>query len=140
MSSVLNELINSEEEVVKELIDVDNKVCNTTISFKDLLNKEKLDIKILGDTLFITEGEPSITIAILDELIAQPNNIYYLFINQRFLALNKWLVARFISLTNIRVELILDINYNKFIKRTDIFVVPIGEEALIEQVNEDFME
>lgn len=138
MSSVLNELISSEEEILEELIKIDNNVCGTNYKVEDLLKKENLDIKILGDTLFITEGEPSITIAILDELIAHPNNTYYLFINGRFLAINKWLIARFIELTNIRIELISDINYNNFIKRDDIYVVPIGGFALIEQVKEDF--
>lgn len=139
MSNMLNELITSEEDIVNELIKIDNKVCNTNLSLEDLQKKDNLDLKILGDTLFITEGEPSITISILDELIAQPNNTYYLFINQRFLALNKWLIARFICLTNIRIELVTDINYNKFIKRKNLYVEPIGEESLIEQVKEDFL-
>lgn len=138
MSSVLNELISSEEEILKELIKIDNNVCGTNFSLKKLLKKENLDIKILGDTLFITEGEPSITISILDGLIVNPHNTYYLFINQRFLAINKWLIARFIELTNIRIELILDLNYNKYINRNDIYIVPIGEKELVEQVNEDF--
>lgn len=137
MSSVLNELLNSEEEILRELIRIDNNVCNTNYRIEDLLKKENLDIKIIGNTLFITEGEPNITIAILDELLVNPNNTYYLFINQRFLALNKWLIARFIELTNIRIELISDINYNKYINRNDIYIAPIGEEALIEQVKED---
>lgn len=138
MSNIIEELINNEETIVNELIKIDNNVCSTNYSIDDLLKKEKLDIKILGDTLFITEGEPSITIAILDELIVNPNNTYYLFINQRFLALNKWLIARFICLTNIRIELVSSLNYNKFIGRDDIYIVPIGEKELIEQVKEDF--
>lgn len=138
MSSVLNELISSEEEILKELIKIDNNVCGTNFLIEDLIKKENIDIKILGDTLFITEGDPSITISILDELIAHPNNTYYLFINQRFLAINKWLIARFIELTNIRIELISDLNYNKYINRNDIYIVPIGEKELVEQVKEDF--
>lgn len=138
MSNMLNELINSEEEVLQELIKIDNKVCHTNFCLEDLLKKENIEIKISGDTLFITEGEPSITISILDKLLAHPNNTYYLFINQRFLALNKWLIARFIELANIRIELITDINYNKFIKKENFYIEPIGEIALIEQVKEDF--
>lgn len=77
MSNVIEELINNEEDILNELIKIDNNVCGTNYSIGELLKKEILDIKILGDTLFITEGEPSITIAILDELIAHPNNTYY---------------------------------------------------------------
>lgn len=138
MSNVIEELINNEEDILNELIKIDNNVCGTNYSIGELLKKEHLKIKILGNTLFITEGDSNITIAILDELIAHPNNTYYLFINQRFLALNKWLIARFIELTSIRVELILDLNYNKYINRNDIYIVPIGEKELVEQVNEDF--
>ncbi len=138
MSNILDELINSEEEILEELIKIDNQVCHTNFCLEDLHKKEQIEINLLGDTLFITEGEPNTTIAILDELIAQPNNTYYLFVNQRFLALNKWLTTRFIELTNIRIELITDINYNKFLKRNDLFIMPIGELALVEQVKEDF--
>lgn len=136
-----------EDKVVfSKLIEIDNKVMRTNLTFDDYyrefwnLAHRKVDSwKIEKKTLFVTEGSPLLTFIILMQLI----NIdieCILFINQNFVGVNKWLVDRMISISGESIKLVLDtdINYNKYIKMDDLKIVPLGEENLFYCVMEDF--
>ena len=132
--------------VVSKLIEIDNKVMRTNLTFDDyyrefwnLANRKVDSWKIEKKTLFVTEGSPLLTFIILMQLI----NIdieCILFINQNFVGVNKWLVDRMISISGESIKLVLDtdINYNKYIKMDDLKIVPLGEENLFYCVMEDF--
>lgn len=136
-----------EDKVVfSKLIEIDNKVMRTNLTFDDyyrefwnLANRKVDSWKIEKKTLFVTEGSPLLTFIILMQLI----NIdieCILFINQNFVGVNKWLVDRMISISGESIKLVLDtdINYNKYIKMDDLKIVPLGEENLFYCVMEDF--
>lgn len=139
-------LLIEDKVVFSKLIEIDNKVMRTNLTFDDyyrefwnLANRKVDSWKIEKKTLFITEGSPLLTFIILRQLI----NIdieCILFINQNFVGVNKWLVDRMISISGESIKLVLDtdINYNKYIKMDDLKIVPLGEENLFYCVMEDF--
>lgn len=139
-------LLIEDKVVFSKLIEIDNKVMRTNLTFDDyyrefwnLANRKVDSWKIEKKTLFITEGSPLLTFIILRQLI----NIdieCILFINQNFVGVNKWLVDRMISISGESIKLVLDtdINYNKYIKMDDLKIVSLGEENLFYCVMEDF--
>jgi hypothetical protein len=83
-----------------------------------------------------TEGDVYITLDLLKRMMVGANVV--IFINQGFVGMNKWLISKYKEMTNSDM-VILDtgINYNKYIDK-GYRVVPIGEDAIINQVLEDF--
>lgn len=147
MDGVFQELLNRvlvEKEIIEKLIAIDNKRNFSNITFEDFYNNLSITIDndnvniVDSNTLFITEGSPYLTVQILKWLIN--THEYVIYVNQGFVALNEWLVARYKKLMNneINVTLDIDINYNKYIKNKKYKVLPLGEKELIEQVKDDF--
>lgn len=149
MDEVFQELLNRvlvEKEIIEKLIAIDNKRNFSNITFDDFYNNLSITINndndnvnvVDSNTLFITEGSPYLTAQILKSLVNTRE--YVIFINQGFVALNEWLVARYKKLMNneINVTLDIDINYNKYIKNKKYKVLPLGEKELIKQVKYDF--
>lgn len=135
-----------EKNIVEELIKIDNDKMNVNRSFEyyyEKINNLNIDgskdILLDNNSLFIIEGEPLITLAILSKL----KNIEYnviIFINQGFIGMNKWFMEHFYKIVgNRNVELDVGINYNEYINE-GYKVYPIGEDGLINQVMEDFNE
>lgn len=132
-----------EKETISKLIQLDNKINHSNINYNNLLelllNTEKLsmDINVDEDILFITEGEPTYTIAILKSVI-NSNKKYTLFVNQNYLGINKWLIARFNESVGFS-QIYLDCgnNYNKYFKMK-LKVIPLGEKVFIDEVCNDF--
>lgn len=148
MSNFLLELLTSiknNKEKIYKLLNIDNSILNTNITYEDLYNwlvvyiknKDQKNINIIKDTLFITEGLPHLTIQILD-MISSSTNENIIFINREFVAINKWLISEFKNITHKNIILDIDNNYNKYINSNKYQVIPIGEQALINQVKEDF--
>ena len=135
-----------DKKVLERLIEIDNKVMGVNLTFEDyyqklksITKKEFIPWNIKEKILFITEGSPLITFEILNHLVNN-NQECILFINQGFIGVNKWLVDRMISISGESIKLILDtdINYNKYINRKDIKIIPLGEDNLFKCVMEDF--
>lgn len=138
----LKEQFIEEKDILEELINIDNDIMNTNITYQSYLtyiNNIKLPEhlpNIPTNTLFITEGSPLLTIDILN--ILNSNHNYIIFINQGYIAINKWLINKYISYTgNTNVELDININYNDYIN-LGYKVIPIGENALIDTIIKDF--
>ena len=133
-----------EREIIEKLIAIDNKRNYVNITFAEFYDNLSLAIKndsgkvSLCNTLFITEGNPYLTINILKSLVSDYE--YVIYINQGFVALNEWLVTRYKKLMDNKVNVLLDIdvNYNKYIGNKKYQVLPIGEKEFVEQVKSDF--
>lgn len=142
----MEELINcfeEEKESLLKLIELDNKIMHSHISYQDLylfLQKEQNFVySIKENTLFITEGNPFLTISIL-KTIYSTNYQHILFVHQNFLGINKWLIARYNEIIgNQQMILDYDPNYNKYFN-LKINILPIGESIFIEEVTKDFNE
>lgn len=137
------ELMDSEKYVLEQLIAIDNDKMHGNLSYQDFLEKS---IRILSsdarvesseDLLFITEGDPFLTLNILKNIEFLPCKVV-LFVNQNYVALNKWLIERYVRLTgNEQHSIDFGINYNQYIQ-AHYKVVPLGEKGLREAVLEDF--
>ena len=145
MNELLDYLI-VEKEIVEKLIEIDNDKMNSKIRFSDyydafslLLKKNYKEIMINKESLFITDGNPLTTFELLMS-IKETSYKTIIFINQGFVAMNKWLIDKFYKIVgNDNIELDVSINYNNYINK-DYKVVPIGEDGLTNQVLEDFYE
>lgn len=132
-----------EKDVVEELIKIDNEVMNTnhdydyyTELFSFVLEQEMENRVIAHDTVFVTEGDVFITLELLLKMGSGATRV--IFINQGFVGMNKWLVSKYIEITGDKdVILDTDVNYNKYIDK-GYKVIPIGEDAIVSQVLEDF--
>ncbi|HIT22383.1 MAG TPA: hypothetical protein IAB56_05405 [Candidatus Scybalousia intestinigallinarum] len=144
MSELIN-LIIEEQETLEQLIAIDNNIMNRSIHYQDFLNQSikiiNQNIKITNDTnkkrLLITDGDPLLTLAILNSQINQDTTI---FINHHYVALNKWLITRYNQLTNdINYHIDFSINYNHYIKnKKEYEIIPLGEDIFKEEVLNDF--
>lgn len=143
MKELLDNLI-LEKDIVKQLIEIDNDKMNTKINFqnyydaiKELVEKDSKELLLNNNSLFITEGNPLITIDILRNVMNTSYNVV-IFINQGYVGMNKWLMNQFYKIVgNGNIELDTGINYNNYINN-EYKVIPVGEEGLINQVMEDF--
>lgn len=142
----MNELILKlleEKDIVEELIKIDNEVMNTnydydsyTILFSSVLGQEMENRVLNQDVVFVTEGDVQITLELLLKMGTGATRV--IFINQGFVGMNKWLVSKYREITGDNdVILDTDINYNKYIDK-GYKVIPIGEDAIVDQVLEDF--
>lgn len=142
----MNELLNKleeEREIVEELIKIDNEVMNTnydydyyTTLFSFVLEQDLENRIIDQDIVFVTEGDVQITLQLLLKMGVGATRV--IFINQGFVGMNKWLVSKYIEITgDSEVILDTDVNYNKYIDK-GYKVIPIGEDAVVSQVLEDF--
>lgn len=130
-----------EKDTISKLIQLDNKINHSNIKYNDLydllLNTKKLSISVEEDILFLTEGDPAYTIAILKSIFNNTNK-YALFVNQKYLGINKWLIARYNeSVGFLQIYLDCDENYNKYFK-SKLKVIPLGEKVFVEEIYNDF--
>ena len=143
MKELLDNLI-LEKDIVKQLIEIDNDKMNTKINFQNyydaikfLLDKDSKELLLNNNSLFITEGNPLITIDILKKVMSTSYNVV-IFVNQGYVGMNKWLINQFYKIVdNGNIELDTGINYNEYINM-GYKVIPVGEDELINQVMEDF--
>ena len=143
----MNELLTKmeeEREIVEELIKIDNEVMNTNYNFnsyyevfESILSDDYYKMSVVDkDTIFVTEGDVFVTLELLKRMRVVGNVV--IFINQGNVGMNKWLVTKYKEMTgNDSIILDTDINYNKYIDK-GYKVVPVGEDALYDQVLEDF--
>lgn len=139
------DIMDSEKEVLEQLIEIDNKVMNDKLTYKDILKKtmkalkEKKELKVDKDMLFITEGDYELTIVILSKIENMECKVV-IFINQNYIALNKWLISKYHELTG-NMQHIIDFgdNYNAYIGK-DYNVIPVGSDDYKKIVWDDFCE
>lgn len=139
------DIMDSEKEVLEQLIEIDNKVMNDKLTYKDILKKtmkalkEKKELKVDKDMLFITEGDYELTIGILSKIENMKCKVV-IFINQNYIALNKWLISKYHELTG-NMQHIIDFgdNYNAYIGK-DYNVIPVGSDDYKKIVWDDFCE
>lgn len=130
-----------EREAVEKLIALDNKICHDHITYLDLYsflqNGINLKRTIKKNTLFITEGNPFYTISILKSIF-DTNYQFVLFVSQRFLGINKWLVARYNEFVGYeQIYLDCGCNYKEYFKE-GMGILPLGEPVFIEEIFNDF--
>lgn len=143
MKELLDNLI-LEKDIVEQLIEIDNDKMNTKLSFQNyydaikfLLDKDSKELLLNNNSLFITEGNPLVTLDILRSVMRTSYNVV-IFINQGYVGMNKWLINQFYKIVgNGNIELDTGINYNNYIN-SEYKVIPVGEEGLTSQVMEDF--
>ncbi len=139
------DIMDSEKEILEQLIEIDNKVMNDKLTYKDILKKtmkalkEKKELKVDKDILFITEGDYELTIGILSKIENMECKVV-IFINQNYIALNKWLISKYHELTG-NTQHIIDFgdNYNAYIGK-DYNVIPVGSDDYKKIVWDDFCE
>ncbi len=139
------DIMDSEKEILEQLIEIDNKVMNDKLTYKDILKKtmkalkEKKELKVDKDMLFITEGDYELTIGILSKIENMECKVV-IFINQNYIALNKWLISKYHELTG-NTQHIIDFgdNYNAYIGK-DYNVIPVGSDDYKKIVWDDFCE
>lgn len=139
------DIMDSEKEILEQLIEIDNKVMNDKLTYKDILKKtmkalkEKKELKVDKDMLFITEGDYELIIGILSKIENMECKVV-IFINQNYIALNKWLISKYHELTG-NMQHIIDFgdNYNAYIGK-DYNVIPVGSDDYKKIVWDDFCE
>lgn len=139
------DIMDSEKEILEQLIEIDNKVMNDKLTYKDILKKtmkalkEKKELKVDKDMLFITEGDYELTIGILSKIENMECKVV-IFINQNYIALNKWLISKYHELTG-NTQHIIDFgdNYNAYLGK-DYNVIPVGSDDYKKIVWDDFCE
>ncbi len=139
------DIMDSEKEILEQLIEIDNKIMNDKLTYKDILKKtmkalkEKKELKVDKDMLFITEGDYELTIGILSKIENMECKVV-IFINQNYIALNKWLISKYHELTG-NMQHIIDFgdNYNAYIGK-DYNVIPVGSDDYKKIVWDDFCE
>lgn len=139
------DIMDSEKEILEQLIEIDNKVMNDKLTYKDILKKtmkalkEKKELKVDKDMLFITEGDYELTIGILSKIENMECKVV-IFINQNYIALNKWFISKYHELTG-NTQHIIDFgdNYNAYIGK-DYNVIPVGSDDYKKIVWDDFCE
>lgn len=132
-----------EKDIVEELIKIDNEVMNTnydydyyTELFSFVLEQEMENRFVDQEVVFVTEGDVFTTLELLLKIGVGATRV--IFINQGFVGMNKWLVSKYSEITgDNEVILDTDVNYNKYIDK-GYRVIPIGEDAIVDQVLEDF--
>lgn len=137
------DIMDSEKEILEQLIEIDNKIMNDKLTYKDILKKtmkalkENKELNTDKNLLFITEGEYELTIGILSEIEKMECKVV-IFINQNYVALNKWLISKYHELTG-NMQHIIDFgdNYNAYIGK-DYKVIPIGSDDYKKIVWDDF--
>lgn len=135
-----------EKEIVEQLIEIDNDKMNTNYNFNNyydainsLVSSDDKELLINNNSLFITEGNPLLTLNILLKVKSTSYKVV-IFVNQGFVGMNKWLINQFYKIVgNGNVELNVGINYNDYIDKK-YKVIPLGEDGLTNQVMEDFYE
>ena len=145
MKELLDNLL-FEKEIVEQLIEIDNDKMNTNYNFNNyydainsLVSSDDKELLINNNSLFITEGNPLLTLNILLKVKSTSYKVV-IFVNQGFVAMNKWLINQFYKIVgNGNVELNVGINYNDYIDKK-YKVIPLGEDGLTNQVMEDFYE
>lgn len=145
MKELLDNLL-FEKEIVEQLIEIDNDKMNTNYNFNNyydainsLVSSDNKELLINNNSLFITEGNPLLTLNILLRVKSTSYKVV-IFVNQGFVGMNKWLINQFYKIVgNGNVELNVGINYNDYIDKK-YKVIPLGEDGLTNQVMEDFYE
>lgn len=145
MKELLDNLL-FEKEIVEQLIEIDNDKMNTNYNFNNyydainsLVSSDNKELLINSNSLFITEGNPLLTLNILLRVKSTSYKVV-IFVNQGFVGMNKWLINQFYKIIgNGNVELNVGINYNDYIDKK-YKVIPLGEDGLTNQVMEDFYE
>ena len=134
---LLDCLIN-EKELIEELLYIDNNIQHTALTYdcliESLKNVNECSVNNDFDYIAITDGEITTVFKVLISVL----RLKIVFVDRRFLALNKYLVSRvnFFS-GDENIELDVSNNYRKFIG-CDTSVVISGIDGFTNEVVEQF--
>lgn len=134
---LLDCLIN-EKEIIEELLYIDNNIQHTALTYdyliKSLKNVNECNINNDFNYIAITDGEVEAVFKVLISVL----KLKVVFVDKRFLALNKYLVSRVnLFLDNDDIELDLTDDYRKYIG-CNTSVVISGIEGFTNEVFEYF--
>lgn len=134
---LLDCLIN-EKEIIEELLYIDNNIQHTALTYdyliESLKNVNECNINNDFNYIAITDGEVEAVFKVLISVL----KLKVVFVDKRFLALNKYLVSRVnLFLDNDDIELDLTDDYRKYIG-CNTSVVISGIEGFTNEVFEYF--
>ena len=150
MNEFLNYLYQNareEKERLSKLIEIDNQIQFTKFSVEKLYdyleknqtNSKLLDININNNTIVITEGNPFIIIALLNDF---PNKISDLFLSRSYLGINNWLYNKYQLFysdygSDFNLQLDTSDSFAEYIDNI-LDVLVIGSEEFVYGAKEDF--
>ncbi len=140
----LLEIIKSEEEDFKTLVDADN-ILGLNVTPEDIINYLKFsqDEKVLNDSIIgnilITEGDILTVLKIIHDIVNYSGK-YIIYINDDNIGTNTYLVKlanKIYQELNLNVELEIDYskNYNKYLNE---LVTIIGSDNFVKTATNDF--
>lgn len=130
-----------EKEIVLNLIQIDNQVCHTKLTYEDILEMFKKDVNLEKiDTYkhFICDGD---VYTVLELLINYAPYILNIYIDHMYLAINSWLIHKTCNYYNslgINLNINLDDSINPLKYQQFDNVVISGDEGFIEGIKGDF--
>ncbi len=133
---IINYLLNlviDEEEIIRELLNIDNNLCQMNISYNDLVDIIRTtngdEYKVTDKYDVITDGDIK---SVVFALINYHDVINRINIDDFYYGINKWLVTRINEYYNNEIILDKDSSYEKY--GNNIMIV--GEKAFIDGVGE----
>lgn len=137
LQSYLIECVLNDKDLVDVLLEIDNKIQYTDLSYENVLDILK-NINVydnLNDTcIAITDGEVDTVIRVL----LQTSNLTNLFINRSFLGINKY----FVKCVNDyyekdKIQLDTSTDYRKYIDSSNKIVLA-GFDTFVEELSKEF--
>ena len=115
MKDYLLNILETEKDIVEELLSIDNKVQYTNYTYEYIYNKiynfNKYDNNLNDKYIVITDGEIDTILYILFNYI---DNTIVLNINHKTIGLYKWLITRVNEYYNKNIILDIDNNYELY--------------------------
>ncbi len=142
LNSYLLDVFHEEESIVKELLNIDNKVCMTNLTYEELDRqfREAAPLNNLDrECIMLTDGDPD---TVFEALINNASNIISLHIDNNFLGINKWLVSKTIKYyeekdINIKLQLDEQNGYSQY-KNCPSLIVAFGFDEFAAGISELF--
>jgi len=124
----MKDYIETNIEIIKELINIDNKIMNEKIELYNLIEYSSISSNlVLNNSLIFYDGNPYTTLKLINSNIE--NSILYP--NGNFLAIN-----RFIASYKDNIHLSLEHNDFKYDKAKEVFenIIVLNDKVLYEEI------
>lgn len=124
----MKDYIETNIEIVKELINIDNKIMNEKIELSNLIEHSFISSNlVLNNSLIFYDGNPYTTLKLINSNIE--NSILYP--NGNFLAIN-----RFIASYKDNIHLCIEHNDFKYDKAKEVFenIIVLNDKVLYEEI------
>lgn len=141
LETYLNDALLDEKAIVEELLNIDNKICDTLLNYEQLVgllkNSKNFSQSITETVNVITDGNPEM---VYRSLINYGKYINKIHVDRTFLGINKWLVERtndYYKELGINTYINID-EGSSYLNYDDKTVVIIGEEEFAEGISNLF--